>query len=69
MRSILDDIDELLKMDVGYIRRLEKIKKTIQRNSSLWDADLRYVEQLAKHYLNETYDYPKKNITSRGYHT
>ncbi|CAD6518887.1 Glycosyltransferase (fragment) [metagenome] len=61
MRSLLDDIDELLKMDVGYPRRLEKIKKTIHQKSPIWDADLRYVEQLAKHYLIETYNYPKNN--------
>lgn len=48
-------------MDVGYPRRLEKIKKTIHQKSPIWDADLRYVEQLAKHYLIETYNYPKNN--------
>ncbi|EGG42716.1 Glycosyltransferase [Candidatus Nitrosarchaeum limnium SFB1] len=48
-------------MDVGYPRRLEKIKKSIQQKSPIWDADLRYVEQLAKHYLIDTYNYPKNN--------
>jgi len=62
LRSIIDDINELLKMDVGYVRRLEKIKKLLQQNIPLWDADLRYVEQLATHYLEETCDYPQKKI-------
>ncbi|MCE9653375.1 MAG: glycosyltransferase [Nitrosarchaeum sp.] len=54
-----------MKKDAGYRKRLEKIKKSIQQQTPLWSADLLYVEQLAKHYLNETSDYPKSKPTSR----
>ena len=51
MRSLVDDIDDLLNLGVGHTPRLEKIKKNIKAKKSLWEADVLYVKQLSDFYL------------------
>ena len=51
MRTILDEINDLLEMGVGYTVRLKTIKDDILANKPLWSADVHYVEDLSRSYL------------------
>jgi len=51
VRRILDDINDLLEMGVGYTTRLKIIKDDIQANKPPRSADVHYVEDLSKSYL------------------
>jgi hypothetical protein len=51
MRTILDKINDLLEMGVGYTTRLKRIKDDILANKPLWSADVQYVEELSRVYL------------------
>jgi hypothetical protein len=51
MRTILDDINDLLNLGVGQTVRLQKIKATIQSKKPLWSADIHYVEELSRSFL------------------
>jgi len=51
MRTILDDINDLLEMGVGYTTRLKTIKDDILARKTLWSADVHYVENLSRAYL------------------
>ncbi len=51
MRTILDEINDLLEMGVGYTVRLKTIKDDILANKPLWSADVQYVEELSRVYL------------------
>lgn len=52
MRSLIDDIDDLLNLGVGHTPRFEKIKKNIKAKKPLWEADVLYVKQLSDFYLH-----------------
>ena len=51
MRTILDDINDLLAMGVGQTVRLKIIKDNIQSRKSLGSADVHYVEELSRSFL------------------
>jgi len=51
MRTILDKINDLLEMGVGYTTRLKRINDDILANKPLWSADVQYVEELSRVYL------------------
>ncbi len=51
MPTILDDINDLLNLVVGQTVRLQKIKETIQSKKPLWSADVHYVEELSRSFL------------------
>ncbi len=51
MRITLDDINDLLEMGVGYTTRLKTIKDDILTRKTLWSADVHYVEELSRVYL------------------
>jgi len=51
MRTILDKINDLLEMGVGYTTRLKRIKDDILGEKPLWSADVQYVEELSRVYL------------------
>jgi hypothetical protein len=51
LRSLIDDINDLLAMGVGQTARLKIIKDTIQTRKSLWSADVHYVEELSRSFL------------------
>lgn len=51
MPTILDDINDLLALGVGQTVRLQKIKDTIQSRKPLWSADVHYVEELSRSFL------------------
>ena len=51
MRTILDDINDLLEMGVGQTTRLKIIKDDIQARKTLWSADVHYVEELSRSFL------------------
>ena len=51
MRTILDKINDLLEMGVGYTTRLKRIKDDILANKPLWSADVQYVEEVSRVYL------------------
>ncbi len=51
MRTILDKINDLLEMGVGYTTRLKRINDDILANKPLWSADVKYVEELSRVYL------------------
>ena len=51
MRMILDKINDLLEMGVGYPTRLKRINDDILAKKPLWSADVQYVEELSRVYL------------------
>lgn len=51
--SFLDTIDILLNLQVGDLSRLEHVKRMIQENKPLYTSDEKYVENLAKIYIND----------------
>ena len=51
MRTILDDINDLVAMGVGQTVRLKIIKDDIQSRKSLLSADVYYVEELSRSFL------------------
>jgi len=51
MRTILDKINDLLEMGVGYTTRLKRINDDILAKKPLWSADVQYVEELSRVYL------------------
>ena len=51
MPTILDNINDLLNLGVGQTVRLQKIKDTIQSRKPLWSADVHYVEELSRSFL------------------
>jgi len=51
MRTILDKINDLLEIGVGYTVRLKTIKDDILARKTLWSADVQYVEDLSRSYL------------------
>jgi hypothetical protein len=51
VRTLLDDINDLLAMGVGQTVRLKIIKDEIQSRKSLGSADVHYVEELSRSFL------------------
>jgi hypothetical protein len=51
VRTILDDINDLLALGVGQTVRLKIIKDTIQSRKPLWSVDVHYVEELSRSFL------------------
>lgn len=61
---MLDDIEKLLNLGVGYAPRLNKIKRNLKNKQPLWPADSLYVKQLSEHYLHST---PSKDTSTKEY--
>ncbi len=49
--DIVDDVNALLKLNVGDPYRLEHIKQAYILNKTIWKSDDRYLEQLREKYL------------------
>ena len=56
---LIDEIDQLLKINAGHSPRLQKIRRDILAQRVIWPADEIYVKQLANHYLNKKYNFEK----------
>ncbi|MGY5147368.1 MAG: zinc-ribbon domain-containing protein [Candidatus Nitrosopumilus sp. bin_7KS] len=50
-RDIVDDVNALLKLDVGDPYRLEHIKQTFIQNKKIWITDENYLKNLREKYL------------------
>ena len=61
MRTILEDINDLLEMGVGQTVRLKIIKDGILARSPLSPADMRYVEELSRSFLQNKNSSKPKN--------
>ena len=69
MKSLLDDVNELLKLNYGNSIRLEHIKETLELGKILYISDRTYAEKLVEEHLeyhsgerfqkNNSYDYPE----------
>ncbi len=69
MKSLLDDVNELLKLNYGNSIRLEHIKETLELGKILYISDRTYAEKLVEEYLeyhsgkrfqkSNSYDYPE----------
>ncbi len=69
MKSHLDDVNELLKLNYGNSIRLEHIKKTLESGKILYVSDRTYIEKLVEEHLeyhsgkrfqkSNSYDYPE----------
>lgn len=59
--TILDEINDLLEMRVGQTTRLKIIKDDIQAGKSLWSADVNYVEDLSRSFLQNKKKSSKPN--------
>lgn len=46
--TLLQDVNELLKLNIGDSSRLEHIRESIENNKSLYDSDKKYLEELSK---------------------
>ncbi|MBI1663536.1 MAG: TM2 domain-containing protein [Nitrosopumilus sp.] len=46
--TLLDDVNELLKQNIGDSARLEHIKSSIEDNKPLYDSDKNYLKELSK---------------------
>jgi hypothetical protein len=53
MPYLLDDVNRLLKLEVGDIARLNHIKETLEQNKIVYVSDRTYIEKLATNYLNQ----------------
>jgi hypothetical protein len=51
--SFLDTVNILLNLQVGDLSRLEHVKRMILENKPLYTSDEKYVENLAKIYIND----------------
>jgi hypothetical protein len=69
VKSHLDDVNELLKLNYGNSIRLEHIKKTLESGKILYVSDRTYIEKLVEEHLeyhsgkrfqkSNSYDYPE----------
>jgi len=69
VKSLLDDVNELLKLNYGNSIRLEHIKETLELGKILYISDRTYAEKLVEEHLeyhsgkrfqkNNSYDYPE----------
>ena len=50
-RDVVDDVNALLKLDVGDPYRLEHIKQTYIQNKKIWITDENYLKNLREKYL------------------
>lgn len=46
--TLLDDVNKLLKQNIGDIARLEHIKNSIENNKPLYDSDKKYLEEISQ---------------------
>jgi len=49
--DIVDEVNELLRLGVGDVFRLEHIKQSYIHNKTLWDSDQKYLAELKEKYL------------------
>ena len=69
MNSLLDDVNELLRLRQGDLGRLEHIKATLESRNVLYISDTKYLRELTREYLEDhkgqrlekynSYDYPE----------
>ena len=49
--DVVDEVNELLRLGVGDVFRLEHIKQSYIHNKALWESDQKYLEGLREKYL------------------
>ena len=49
--DIVDEVNELLRLGVGDVFRLEHIKQSYIHNKTLWDSDQKYLADMKEKYL------------------
>ena len=58
--NLIDQINKLLELGKGDIRRLEHIKSTLEQNKTLYNSDKKYLETLVSKILEEHIQNPNK---------
>ena len=67
--ELINNVNELIRLEKGDLGRLTHIKDTLQQNKTLYESDKEYLEKLSRQYLDgkpnedEThYDQPNSNL-------
>jgi hypothetical protein len=60
--ELINNVNELIRLEKGDLGRLTHIKDTLQQNKTLYESDKEYLEKLSKQYLND-----KPNVNETHY--